>query len=74
MDHQLQVQLYGSGAVGMMGHETDTRSSSGGSFPLTNPRIFCRSGGTFVRLNNAAFKSKTLSISMECHPEFQPTV
>lgn len=42
---------------------THTRSCSGGSFPFTSPRIFCRWGGTSVRLCRAALRSKTRSDS-----------
>lgn len=39
---------------------TNMHSSSGGNLPFTKPTIFCRSGGTFVKLYSAAFKSNTL--------------
>lgn len=40
---------------------THTRSWSGGSFPFTNPNIFCRSGGTSVKLCSIALRSSTRS-------------
>ncbi len=47
-----------------MSGRTYIRASSGGSLPLTSPRIFCRSGGTSVMLYNVAFKSNTLHHQM----------
>ena len=35
---------------------------SGGSFPFTSPRIFCRSLGTLVKAWSATFKSNTLDL------------
>ena len=40
---------------------TYTATSSEGSLPLTRPRTFCLSGGTFVKEYSATFRSNTLT-------------